>query len=115
MKKQGRALTKYVKVSPRKARLVADLVRGQMVEEAIVRLQYHQAKSAPLVLKTLESAIANAEMNDDARRDLLYVETVFVDEGPTMKRGKARSRGSRSPILKRSSHITVVVAEKEVA
>lgn len=105
--------TKYIRVPPRKARLVADLIRGRSVEEALVQLDYCQMKSGRHMKKTLSSAIANAEMEFDARRDMLHVVEVRVDEGPTFKRAKAKNRGGRAPILKRTSHFTVVVGEKE--
>jgi len=110
---RGRAITKYVRISPRKARLAAGLIRGSSVEEATWQLEQSGLKAGRLLRKTLDSAVANVEMQFDVQRDNLAVLEVRVDEGPTMKRGKARSRGSRSPILKRSSHFTVVVGERE--
>jgi large subunit ribosomal protein L22 len=112
---QTRAITKYVRISPRKARLAAGLIRGLNVADASSQLKFSGLKAGRLLLKTLDSAVANAENNDEARREDLKVVEVRIDEGPTMKRAKARSRGSRSPINKRSSHLTVVVGtESEV-
>ena len=97
--------------SAQKARLVADQVRGMHVEKALELLTYSPKKSAALIKKVLESAIANAEHNEGADIDELVVAKVFVDEGPTMKRIKPRAKGRADRIFKRSSHITVVVAD----
>lgn len=109
---QARAITKYVKVSARKARLAAALIRGLSVEEAILQLGVSQLKAGRLLKKTLDSAIANAETVLDLRRENLTVAEVRVDEGPTLKRSKPRNRGGRHPILKRTSHFTVVVSSE---
>ncbi len=107
---KGKAFTKYVRISPRKARLAADLIRGMNAEEALDQLVYCGTKGGKLLKKTLYSAMANAETtNDDVRREELKVVEVRVDEGPTLKRAKARCRGGRSPILKRTSHFTIKV------
>jgi large subunit ribosomal protein L22 len=108
----AKSVTKYVRVPPRKARLAADLIRGLFVDEACFQLDHCQSKGGRLLKKTLESAIADAEANFDARRESLKVVEVRVDEGPRLKRGKARSKGSRVPVIKRMSHFTVVVGEK---
>lgn len=105
----GKAVTKYLRISPRKARLAADLVRGLHVEAAISQLQFSNLKAGSLLAKTLKSAIANAEVQHEVKRDELKVLEVRVDEGPRLKRGKSRSKGSRVPILKRMSHFTVIV------
>jgi large subunit ribosomal protein L22 len=102
---------RHARTSPQKARLVADQIRGLHVEEALEVLSYSPKKSAGLVKKVLESAIANAEHNEGADIDELLVSQIFVDEGPTMKRIKPRAKGRADRILKRSSHITVVVAD----
>jgi large subunit ribosomal protein L22 len=104
------AVTKYIRISPRKARLAAGLIRGLKVEAAELQLQYSGLKAGRLLMKTLRSATANAESQGDARREQLVVQEVRVDEGPRLKRSKPRSRGSRHPFLKRMSHFTVVVA-----
>ena len=106
------ATLKYARISPQKARLVADQIRGMRVEPALQTLQFSTKKGAAIMKKLLESAIANAEHNDGADIDELKVSTVFVDEGPTYKRIQARAKGRANRILKRTSHITVAVAEK---
>ena len=108
----AKAVTKFIRIPPRKARLAANLIRGLRVDEANLQLLNCSMKAGRLLKKTVDSAVANAEVNLDARRDLLHIVEVRVDEGPTMKRAKSRSRGSRSPIMKRTSHFTVVVGEK---
>jgi len=99
-------------ISAQKVRLVADQIRGMKVEEALNLLTYSTKKAAALVKKVLESAIANAEHNEGADIDELKVSTIFIDEGPTQKRFRARARGRANQILKRSSHITVAVSDK---
>lgn len=104
-----RALTKYVRISPRKARLAAGLIRNLPVLEAGLQLKHCNLKAGSLLQRTLNSAIANAETNLDVRREELKVIEVRIDEGPTLKRAKPKNRGGRVPILKRTSHFTVVV------
>ena len=104
------AVTKYIRISPRKARLAAGLIRGLKVEDAELQLQYSGLKAGRLLIKTLRSAMANAESQGEARREQLVVDEVRVDEGPRLKRSKPRSRGNSHPVLKRMSHFTVVVA-----
>lgn len=108
--KQSKAITKFVRISPRKARPAADLIRGLAVDDAKVQLNYCNMKAGRLLLKTLNSAIANAETQHDARKEQLKVQEVRIDAGPVMKRGKSRNRGGVAPILKRTSHFTVVVS-----
>lgn len=105
------AKLKHAKISAQKARLVADQVRGMQVDQAINLLTFSTKKGASLIRKVLESAIANAEHNDGADIDELIVSKVYVDEGPTMKRFRARAKGRGNRILKRTSHITVAVEE----
>jgi large subunit ribosomal protein L22 len=100
------------RLSAQKARLVADMVRGKGVEQALDILQFSGKKGADIIKKVLESAIANAEHNDGADVDELKVSTIFVDEGLTMKRIKPRAKGRADRISKRTCHITVKVAEK---
>ena len=107
----GKAKAKYVRITPRKARLDAALMRGKSVDEAGIQLSSTGRKGGRLLKKTLDSAVANAESLYDVRRENLLVLEVRVDEGPRLKRGKARSRGSRTPIVKRMSHFTVVVGD----
>lgn len=101
----------HARVSAQKARLVADQIRGLPVERALQTLMFSNKKSAVLMRKVLESAIANAEHNEGADVDELRVSAVWVDEGPTMKRIRARAKGRANRILKRTSHITVTVAD----
>jgi large subunit ribosomal protein L22 len=108
-----KATAKYVRISPRKVRLVVDAVRGRPVDEALATLQFLPNAAAKAVAKVVESAAANAENNYQMSPEELYVARIYADEGPTLKRFKPRSRGRTSPILKRSSHITVVVGQKE--
>jgi len=110
--KRPRAIARYIRISPRKARLVIDLIRGRGVNDALATLMYTPKAASPIVTKLLNSAIANAENNLDMDRDDLYVAEVYADPGPTLKRFVARSRGSASPILKRTSHITIVLDQK---
>ncbi len=105
-----RALTRFVRISPSKARLAAGLIRGKKVEEAFLQLRNSPLKGARLLLKTLQSASSNAERVLEVSRENLKVAQVFIDGGPTMKRSKSKSRGGRAPILKRTSHFTVIVA-----
>lgn len=109
---QAHAITRYVRISPRKARLAAGLIRNRGVQEAIEQLKNSPLKGSRLLLKTLMSAIANAESRFDVQRDRLLVAEVRVDEGPTMKRARPRNKGGRVPILKRSSHFKIIVSEK---
>jgi large subunit ribosomal protein L22 len=111
---ESRAVARYLRVSPFKARQVADLVRGKDVKEAIGILRYSNKKSGPLVTKVLKSAIANAEHNYDMDSDSLYVSEIRIDEGPTLKRMKQRAYGRADVMRHRTSHITVVVREREV-
>ena len=101
------------RISAQKARLIADQVRGKPVEEALNLLEFSTKKAAHLVRKVLNSAIANAENNEGADVDDLRVSTVFVDEGMTMKRMRARAKGRGDRIFKRTCHITVKVADSE--
>ncbi|MBA3957930.1 MAG: 50S ribosomal protein L22 [Parachlamydiaceae bacterium] len=108
---QARAITKYVRISPRKARLAAGLIRGLTVEQAVFQLNHSNLKAGRLLRKTLDSAVANAETQLDARRENLRIAEVRVDEGPTLKRSKPKNKGGRHPIMKRTSHFTVIVGE----
>jgi large subunit ribosomal protein L22 len=109
---QVSATHKFARISPQKARLVADLIRGKKVESAVNILTFSDKKAADLMKKVLNSAIANAENNNGADVDELHVTAVFVDEGPQMKRMRARAKGRGNRIVKRMSHITVTVGEK---
>jgi large subunit ribosomal protein L22 len=106
------AKLKHARISPQKCRLVADQVRGKPVEQALQILTFSPKKAAAIIKKVLESAIANAEHNEGADIDELKVSTIFVDEGPTMRRWKARAKGRVNHIIKRTSHVTVKVGDK---
>ncbi|MEN6325852.1 MAG: 50S ribosomal protein L22 [Syntrophomonas sp.] len=111
---EARAVSRYLRVSPFKARQVADLVRGKKAEEATGILRYTNKKSAPLIAKVLKSAIANAEHNFDMDTTQLFISEILVDEGPTLKRMQPRAYGRADVRRHRTSHITVVLREKEV-
>jgi large subunit ribosomal protein L22 len=106
------AQAKYVRISSRKVQIVVDLIRGKSVDDAVAILQFTPKAGAPVVLKVLNSAIANAVNNSELDRKSLYVAEVYANPGPTLKRFVARSRGSASPMLKRTSHISVVLDQK---
>ncbi len=108
-----RALTKYLSISPRKLRLVCDKVRGMDAQEAQIVLEYMPQKGAALVSKTLASAMANATNNFDLNPDDLFVSQIYAGDGPTLKRFKAGARGRFKPRLKRTSHLWVILAERE--
>lgn len=108
----AKAKSKYMRISPQKARLAAGLIRGKSVADAMTLLKFSGLKGGRMLLKTLNSAVANAEQENARREDLVIFE-VKVDEGPRMKRAKSKNRGGRHPILKRMSHFTLVVAELE--
>lgn len=109
---QATAKLRYARISAQKGRLVADQIRGLPVEQALEILQFSKKKGAELMKKVLDSAIANAENNEGADVDELKVVAVMVDEGPTMKRIRARAKGRAARILKRTSHITVAVGDE---
>lgn len=109
---EARAQARYVRIAPRKARAVADLIRQKDVDEALGILRYTPRRAAQVVSKVVQSAAANAEHNLEMNRGNLYVHLAYVDEGPTLKRVQPRARGRRFMIRKRTSHITVVVRER---
>jgi len=109
---EARAQARYVRVSPRKARLVIDLIRGQEVIRAREILRFSKQNVAEVIEKCLNSAIANAE-REGVREENLIVKTTYADDGPTLKRWQPRARGSAGRIRKRSCHITVIVGTKE--
>ena len=112
---EARAIARYVRVSPRKARVVVNLVRGKSVPQAREILAFTNRAIAETVEKTLNSAVANAENLYHVNPETLVVKECYVDEGPTLKRIRPRAKGSASRIRKRSSHITIVVATREEA
>ena len=109
---EARAIAKGLRIPPRKARLIIDLVRGKNVAEADKICRNYNSEAARLTLKVLTSAVANAENNLGLDKTKLYVSKAYVDEGQTLKRMKFGSRGHVDPIKKRTSHITIVVSEK---
>ncbi|MFZ5433078.1 MAG: 50S ribosomal protein L22 [Calditrichota bacterium] len=115
---ESRCVAKYIRVTPRKMRLVADIVRGKSVNEAIGLLKFTTRSAAKPTLKAIQSAVANIVNNDEARNvnpDELLVKTIFVDEGPTYRRFLPRAMGRATPIRKRMSHLTVLVGMPEAA
>lgn len=109
---EARAQARYVRVSPRKARMVIDLIRGKNVSRAREILRFSERNISEVIEKCLNSAVANAE-RDGVKPENLFVKTTYADEGPTMKRFRPRAKGSASRIRKRTSHITVIVATRE--
>jgi large subunit ribosomal protein L22 len=110
---QAKAVAKQVRIAPRKARLVVDLIRGKQVGEAVAILRHTPKAASPIVEKVLNSAIANAEHNYELEPNNLVISQAFVDEGITLKRFRPRAMGRASRINKRTSHITIVVSEKK--
>jgi large subunit ribosomal protein L22 len=113
--REVRAQAKYVRMSPRKARLVAEHIRGRSVPEARAVLAFTSREAAGVLQKVLQSAVSNAEANHGIAEDRLYVKTTYVDGGPVMKRWRARARGRVARIRKRTCHITVTLAERQQA
>ena len=112
MAQEVKATAKYIRIAPRKVRIVMNLVRGKSVTDALAILKFTPKVGADAVEKVLRSAIANAENNFDMDVDRLFISSAFVDQGPTLKRIHPRSRGQAFKILKHTSHITVAVNEK---
>jgi large subunit ribosomal protein L22 len=112
---EAKAIARYVRVSPRKARMVVDAIRGKQVLRAREILQFSDRDVAEVVAKCLNSAVANAESDGNVHVENLLVKRTFVDEGPTLKRIRPRAKGSASRINKRSCHITVIVGTREEA
>lgn len=113
MTMEAKAIARHIRISPRKARQVVDLIRGKDLQEALAILENTPKGASRIVSKVVRSAAANAENNLELDPDNLYVSKAYVDEGPTMKRIMPRARGSADRIRKRTSHITVVLAERE--
>lgn len=109
----AKAVARYVRISPLKAQQVINLIRGKDVEEAVSILRFTPKEAARLIIKVLNSAAANAEKNLHISRGKLYVSAAYVDQGPTLKRIRPRAMGRAFRIRKRTSHITVVVTERE--
>jgi large subunit ribosomal protein L22 len=109
---ESTAKARYVRIAPRKLRLVMDMVRGKPVEDALTTLGLVRKGASPVLAKVIKSALANAENNHGMNTDGLFIKEAFVDEGPTLKRFMPRAMGRATQIRKRTSHITVVLSEK---
>ena len=109
---EAKAVAKYIRIAPRKIRVVMDLIRGKNIGEAFAILKYTPKVGADVIEKVLKSAVANAEHNNDMNVDNLFISAAYVDQGPTLKRIHPRSREQTFKILKRSSQVTVVVKER---
>lgn len=109
-KMEVKAVEKYIRISPKKARLVADVVRGKSALEALTILKFMPKKAANIIFKALNSAVANAVNNAGLKKEDLIISKITVDQGPSLKRFRPRSRGMASALLKRTSHITVIVS-----
>lgn len=108
----AKAITRYVRMTPQKARLVADLVRGMPVQKAFVSLSGTGTRPGRLIAKTLKSAVANAENNYEMDRANLYIQQIQIDEGPRLKRFKAKNKGGSAPYVKKLSHISIELAQR---
>ena len=109
---ETRAVAKFVRMSPRKVRLVMDEVRGKKIDEALNMLSFSSQKGARILVKLIHSAVANAEQNANMDVDSLFIKRIFADEGPTLKRWRPRALGRATRIRKRTSHLTVVLDER---
>ncbi|ABR50545.1 ribosomal protein L22 [Alkaliphilus metalliredigens QYMF] len=109
---EARAIAKFVRIAPRKVKIVVDLVRGKQVDEALAILKHTPKGASPVVIKLIQSAVANAENNHEMDREQLFVSEVYANQGPTMKRFRPRAMGRATTIRKRTSHIGIVVKEK---
>ena len=109
---ETQAKSRYLLVTPRKARLVIDMIRGRSVEQALGILEFSAKRAGRMIAKTVKSAVANAENAQSVDVDKLYIARAFVDEGPTLKRFMPRAHGRATPIMKRTSHVTIVVDER---
>ena len=112
-KKEAKAVLRYARISPRKVKIVLDLIRGKNAEEAMGILKNTRKAASEYLIKLLASAMANAEVNFELDKSKLYVSECFVCPGPTLKRLMPRARGSADRILKRTSHMTIVVKERD--
>ena len=111
--KEARATLKFARISSRKIKIVADLIRGKDIDEALAIMKFTPKASSEVLEKLLKSAIANAENNHDMKHENLYVAEIFANQGPTLKRIRPAAKGSAVRIRKRTSHITIVLKEKE--
>ncbi len=111
--KEAKATLKFARISSRKVKIVADLIRGKNVDEALAIVKFTPKASSEIIEKLLKSAIANAENNHEMKHENLYVAEIFANQGPTLKRIRPAAKGSAVRIRKRTSHITIVLKEKE--
>ena len=111
--KEARATLKYSRISARKVKIVADLVRGKDVDEALAIVKFTPKASSEILEKLLKSAIANAENNHDMKHENLYVAEIYANQGPTLKRIRPAAKGSAVRIRKRTSHVTIVLKERD--
>lgn len=109
----AKAQARFIRIAPRKARLVMDLVRGKDVDEALSVLRFTPRKGAKIIEKVLNSAVANAQHNHNMNKGELFVAQGYVDEGPVLKRFRARAQGRASRIRKRTSHITMILDQRK--
>ncbi len=109
---EAKAIARKIRITPQKARLVADVIRGMGVDKAITTLRFMPKKSAGIIQKVVESAVANATQDDQIDVDSLYVKKIFIDGGPSLKRIRPRAMGRATSIIKRTSHITVILEEQ---
>ena len=106
---ETKAAARYIRVSPRKIRLVMDQVRGMQVEKALNQLSFAPQKGARILKKLIDSAVANAEQNANVDVDSLYIKQIYADQGPTLKRWRPRAQGRATRIRKRTSHLTIIL------
>lgn len=109
-----KAVSKYMRISPQKVRRLVDAVKGKPVEKGLDILKFMPQKAAKIVEKTMRSAVANADQNPDVDVDSLIIRNIIADQGPTLKRFRARARGRGTRILKRTTHITVILTEESL-
>jgi len=109
---EAKAILRYARISPRKVRIVLDLIRGKQIDEAMAILKYTPKRASYMIEKLLNSAVANAENNFNMNRDKLFISKAYADQGPTLKRYLPRAHGRADVIRKRTSHITLVLEEK---
>ena len=114
VKNEARATLKYVRISARKVKIVADLIRGKNVDEALAIVKYTPKASSEIIEKLLKSAIANAENNHDMKHENLYIAEIYANQGPTLKRIRPAAKGSAVRIRKRTSHITIVLEDQKI-
>ena len=109
-----KAVSKYMRISPQKVRRLVDAVKGKPVEKGLDILKFMPQKAAKIVEKTMRSAVANADQNPDVDVDSLIIQNIIADQGPTLKRFRARARGRGTRILKRTTHVTVILTEESL-